>query len=443
MPRRISLLLNLLIVLGLTLSSVLVGSSFSAGTGQARGSAPAIGSETVDDPALAGKRAQRKQGLRQDRNQDRQRKRAQADRKRDDNQKERKQDRKKSATQAQEPGRVGDWQEQCSGPETIQLRGSELCTHGPDAAPAGFDVTLPVPLLSDTVAADQAAAIACDGDGQSGYRTQVLYVRGSDRPDNYAASVPSIMAWAAETDVIFRASAAETGPTRSLRFVQDPATCRPTAANVVLSPAGDGNFSTTINELWAKGYNRQDRIYLMFVDAYYGCGVGTWWDDDRVDGNLNYNNYGESYARVDRGCWGGDVAAHEVMHNLGGVQDSAPHSSKGAHCIDEYDIMCYSDYPYYPEMQTVCPNPASGWTLLDCNHDDYYNTNAAPGSYLATHWNPANNQFLTNAPPLPPLAPPPTVESPSIDDTTTATSKKNKKHKKGKGKGKHKGKKRR
>jgi hypothetical protein len=58
-------------------------------------------------------------------------------------------------------------------------------------------------------------------------------------------------------------------------------------------------------------------------------------------------------------------------------------------------------------MQIVCPGgqPVDN-TKLDCNHDDYFNTNPAPGSYLATHWNPANNQFLTNALPLP-AAPPP------------------------------------
>jgi hypothetical protein len=61
------------------------------------------------------------------------------------------------------------------------------------------------------------------------------------------------------------------------------------------------------------------------------------------------------------------------MHNLGGVQDTAPHSSKGAHCVDEYDVMCYSDSPYYPQMRTLCGDPALDYTRFDCGNDKYFN----------------------------------------------------------------------
>jgi hypothetical protein len=80
------------------------------------------------------------------------------------------------------------------------------------------------------------------------------------------------------------------------------------------------------------------------------------------------------------------------VHNLGGVQNDAPHASGGWHCVDEFDIMCYSDTPSYPLMHYLCP--ASQEVLLDCNHDDYYHTNPPADSYLATHWNVANSAFL-------------------------------------------------
>jgi hypothetical protein len=81
------------------------------------------------------------------------------------------------------------------------------------------------------------------------------------------------------------------------------------------------------------------------------------------------------------------------MHNLGGVQLSAPNSSGGWHCTDEYDRMCYSDEPNYPAMNYYCSDSSLN-RLFDCNDDDYYNTDPAGGSYLDTHWNAANSQYL-------------------------------------------------
>ena len=106
------------------------------------------------------------------------------------------------------------------------------------------------------------------------------------------------------------------------------------------------------------------------------------------------------------------------MHNLGGVQLSAPNTSGAFHCIDEYDVMCYQDSPQTTTRED-CPNQARDTTRFDCNHNDYYHTNPAPGSYLATFWNPAGNQFLIGA------AAPVTAEG-------TAKDKKQKKDKKGK-----------
>src|SRR5207248_4842237 len=94
---------------------------------------------------------------------------------------------------------------------------------------------------------------------------------------------------------------------------------------------------------------------------------------------------------------------HELGHNLGAVNDSAPNSSKAGHCLDEYDVMCYNDSGGL-KTHVVCTDRAHD-QRLDCNHDDYYNTNPSPGSYLTNHWNVADNQFLihgdTTSPPPP------------------------------------------
>ncbi len=92
------------------------------------------------------------------------------------------------------------------------------------------------------------------------------------------------------------------------------------------------------------------------------------------------------------------------MHNIGGVQLSAPNTSGGFHCTDEYDVMCYSDSPYFPPMEYVCTNPSRD-RLFDCNHDDYFHTNPLPGSYLATKWNAANSVFLIDGADAVPTAP--------------------------------------
>lgn len=274
-----------------------------------------------------------------------------------------------------------------------------ICTHGPDPAPPGLDIKKGVAPVKLPDQPGAAALVNCDGDGVSGPRTQVIYARASNVPDRFQTYLTSFQQWAAEINTIYQASAAETGGSRLVRYVHD-ANCKPIIFNVVLSPAGDDDFGRMVDELQAQGYNREDRKYIVFVDAHVYCGLGGIWGNDQSD-FANPNNFGPSYARVDAGCWGGEVAAHEHMHTLGGVQLSAPHSSGGFHCIDEYDMMCYSDYPNHPQMQYPCLEPGHE-TLFDCNHNDYFSTNPPAKSYLATYWNAANSQYLVGGfPPLP------------------------------------------
>jgi hypothetical protein len=280
----------------------------------------------------------------------------------------------------------------CHGRHLFRTKPRGSCTHGPDAAPRGASVGTSVPPATPMVL---PPSFTCDGDGTSGFRVQVLYVHADDVTSRYTSYLSSFRRWAADADTIYASSAAETGGTRRLRFVHD-GTCTPIIDDVTIPAAADDDFGATEAALAALGYDRPDRKYMLFVDASVYCGIGNIRADD-TPGASNENNAGPSYGRSDNGCWTGMVAAHELGHNLGAVQLSAPNTSGGYHCVDEYDVMCYSDSPNYPPMRYLCPDSARDDTRLDCNHDDYYHTAPSAGSYLADHWNVANNVFLVGS----------------------------------------------
>jgi hypothetical protein len=95
--------------------------------------------------------------------------------------------------------------------------------------------------------------------------------------------------------------------------------------------------------------------------------------------------------------WQPTVMLHEITHNLGGVQQSAPNHTSNWHCTDGEDLMCYLDgsAEQVNYSDTVCPfeNLAIPQTY-DCGHDDYFDPTPAPGSYLDTHWNVYRSAFM-------------------------------------------------
>ena len=294
--------------------------------------------------------------------------------------------------------------------EMVLSSGEVLCTHGPDAAPAGVDVSepAPVPMVPQEGPVTALSTVSCEGDGTSGNRVQLVYARAAGVADRYATMLPSFRQWAARIDDMVNASAAETGGSRHVRYVHN-ANCEPTVLNVTLTAAGDDTLGSTIDELRAQGHNRSDRKYLVWVDANVYCGIAQVYNDDRP-GQENYNNGPSSIAgmvaRVDTGCWGSTnlVEAHELFHTLGSVQPGAPNATPGGHCTDENDRMCYSDAQGVT-TRLVCPSTGAE-SRLDCNHDDYFSTNPPAGSWLATHWNTADSSFLAKggAAPSPPPA---------------------------------------
>lgn len=262
-----------------------------------------------------------------------------------------------------------------------------FCTHGPDPQQPS---TSPQAASTD--------GIRCDGDGVAGKRVQVILARATD-VQTTLPSLQQIRDWTAEADDIFDRSAAQTGGTRHLRFVTNP-DCSLRIDQVTLPPDADDTFANTVTYLRAQGYASNDRKYLAYVDSQTYCGMATLEPDDTKT-VTNKSNTSAGYSRVDRPCWGGPVAAHELTHNFGGVQLSAPHSDDSWHCTTEADLMCYG-----PNMTYPCPPEQE--LRLDCNKDDYFHTNPPSANYLASHWNVADSAWFINQPAPPPPAKPKT-----------------------------------
>jgi hypothetical protein len=299
------------------------------------------------------------------------------------------------------------------------------CTHGPDPAPAGVTLgrrpttaELVQTTSSSSSTSSTGGIVPCYGDGVSGPRVQVVYARAADVADRFADIASLVTTWVGGLDTVFAESAAQTGGIRHVRWVTDSA-CNLTVQRVQLSTSGDDSFTNTISELQAAGLNRTDRKYLVWMDSSVYCGIAELVTDDQP-GSTNRNNVGPNFARIDSICWGqsNSAEAHELMHVLGGVQYSAPHSSGAGHCTDENDRMCYSDHSGLA-MSYMCPS--SNERLLDCNHDDYFNTAPASGSYLATHWNSASSVFLAATAPDGGSGTTTTTTTPPSSSSTTST----------------------
>jgi hypothetical protein len=304
------------------------------------------------------------------------------------------------------------------------------CTHGPDPAPPGVDHTIPWPGQAEepvpaTAQSLPPPVLPCYGDGTSGPRVQAIYAVPAGSPDRYSTVAPSIARWAAETDYVFSQSAQQTGGTRHIRYVTDR-NCNLIIQKVNLSTLGDDTFSNTMSELRAQGFSRPDRKYLVWMESTVLCGIAGYYIDDRPgQDNPNNGTAPGQIGRIDSGCWGlasrgQSVEAHELLHNLGGVQPTAPNATALGHCDDDADRMCYADGSPGLVIRNVCP--ASHEAFLDCGKNDYYSTSPPAGSYLATRWNTARSSFLDTQPPqdsVPVTAPPqPPPPSPSPSPST-------------------------
>ena len=240
--------------------------------------------------------------------------------------------------------------------------------------------------------------VVCAGDGEAGKRVQVLYVYETGTASRYSQYLASFRAWAAGVDAIYAASAADTAA--PARAVRDHPRLRGGGGRGRGAGRRVGHLQRHSHRAAHARLRPRRPEYLIFADANVYCGIATFTADDRP-GPANRGNSGPGYGRADAGCWNPAVAAHELAHTLGAVQNGAPNSSGNGHCVDGYDVMCYQSRQANADgsaqlaavSRTRCPNRMAV-QRLDCGHDDYFHTNPEPGSYLATHWNVADSQFL-------------------------------------------------
>ncbi|GLF99573.1 RICIN domain-containing protein [Streptomyces yaizuensis] len=239
----------------------------------------------------------------------------------------------------------------------------------------------------------------CDGNGTSGPRVQLLYVRGDRQPDRLEQFRAEFQSRAVNLNSKFVEASERMGERREVRFVHD-ANCRPTITRVVVPQAAiDGNGEPTQRAVVAQGYNSNDRKYLVWAENNV-CGLGFGHYDDQRPGQENFNNTNAGWPMVGMGpigCFddGANVDVHEVLHTMGAVQSNAPKSNGGgAHCYVQGDLMCYNDgrLPNPPGRLIPCDYPERD--VIDCNRDMYFNPRPRPGSYLDRNWNIANSRFL-------------------------------------------------
>ena len=299
----------------------------------------------------------------------------------------------------------------CDGLEVVE---SEilLCTHGGDPVEA-FDESPEPQSASRDARIAQAAPARCPDGGLSGKRVEVLYAVPQDKTNNYAASLASVRAAVDDADFSLDQSTPTFGGQHYRWLCENGSDV--TVRNVTLIPIGsDGQFTygdmvqSLQNQvglgLGPTNFVSSDRAYLVFVDQIAGAypfgGQGNIFNDDSPSPSANLHQSGPHYSLVNG--FSGFVAEHELGHNFGAVQLSAPHTSGGWHCFEENDVMCYPDGgSYFAAGGAIVVNcPTLPATHFDCGQDDYYSVQPAVGTYLTSHWNVTDSDFLTD--PIPP-----------------------------------------
>lgn len=270
--------------------------------------------------------------------------------------------------------------------------GGVVTTHGVDHAEA-------VEAQAQTPGAPAERKPLCD----SQYHQHVLYAYPSGSENRLSTVRAALTTYVAQMNALLNEAALRSG----WRTADYKVLC--TSAGTLLinsfAVAGGTDFSDIVTAARNAGFRSTSADYTIFYDGPGGCGIATYVRDDRLVAG-NTSNTGGGYAVTYRDCWGHRIAMHENGHNQGAVQPAAPHSTgSGGHCMDEWDVMCYSDGGDRDEGAFVrCAAEA-----FDCGHDTYFDARPEAGEWLETHWNlgsPLNRFIAFDAHEPPPPARP-------------------------------------
>ncbi|GAB6903773.1 hypothetical protein [Kineosporia succinea] len=304
------------------------------------------------------------------------------------------------------------WLLRLGGPALIPVVGLLLClalvpfAPRAGASPSAAE-TAPPPSPTPVTSTSPAPVGQCADDSTAGKRVLALYVRGDDQSDRFAANESRFRSWLDTVDRAFvYSSRINGGGWRKVRWARDAMTCQQVVEDVVVPQTSMEDTDTITAALKAQGYDRADRKYVVWYDQA-GCGVGFGAGGNDLPDWYNLYNYGPHYAMIGTSCWSWSTTLHELLHTLGAVNPSAPHASEKGHCWDANDVLCYDDEGLPAGgLKQVCKLPARASkaglaaNVIDCNGDDYFNTAPPAGSYLATHWNVADSEFLYDQEPV-------------------------------------------
>jgi hypothetical protein len=307
-----------------------------------------------------------------------------------------------------------------------------------DLAAADINRTLAVAHLARTVAPDLPQYLPTawcgterddDDTADAAFPTsqrqiKVVYAHASDQPDDFPRWKHALQSNVSRIEQFL---ALQTGGRRALRF--DMGTnCGPQYLDVqvvhlpsnrsyYVSGSDAQNFYRVADDVatavgpgardvfvLADGLTAPDPDPLDDSDGNGIWGIAEVTGDDRPGAANDANLGGRTGmmltpvgATPDPWDWQPTVMLHEITHNLGGVQQSAPHSTPFAHCWDGRDVMCYPDGSSGSQPYTTSICGYAGGAVpqtYDCGHDDYFNPDPAADSYLATHWNVYTSAFM-------------------------------------------------